>query len=92
MLSSGNGRPEICALNLLKIMRYEVPYDRIRGIPLDIVDMPQSDAIVEFIDAATWNIDTYEPRISSSAVISAAALPSGEAEAVIQIHRMMGRP
>ena len=31
MRAKGNGRPEVCATNLLKITRGEVSYDRIRG-------------------------------------------------------------
>ena len=32
MKASGNGAPEICVQNLLKTIRGEVPYERIKGI------------------------------------------------------------
>ena len=32
MRSSGNGNPAVCADNLTKISRGEIPYDRIRGV------------------------------------------------------------
>ena len=31
MKASGNGAPEICVQNLLKTIRGEVPYERIKG-------------------------------------------------------------
>lgn len=64
MLKSGNGDPRQCAENLLRIVRGEVPYDRVRGIDGSIVDMPEDDARIELEQDAKWNIENYEPRIA----------------------------
>lgn len=64
MKSSGNGHPEQCAINLLKITRGEVPYDRIKGRDATIVDAPISSAISKAEDDAEWLLSEYEPRIS----------------------------
>ena len=40
MRASGNGRPEQCAANLLKITRGEVPYDRLKGLGTSAIDGP----------------------------------------------------
>ena len=34
MKASGNGAPEICVQNLLKTIRGEVPYERIKGLSM----------------------------------------------------------
>lgn len=64
MLKSGNGDPHQCVENLLRIVRGEVPYDRVRGIDGSIVDMPEDDARIELEQDAKWNIENYEPRIA----------------------------
>jgi hypothetical protein len=68
MLASGNSAPEVCASNLLKITRYEVPYDRIKGMPADLWDMPADEAAVVFVEEGMYNIETYEPRLGGKAV------------------------
>lgn len=62
MRAHGNGNPEVCASNLLRITRGEVPYDRARGRDGTLVDQPngQDDAIAD----AEWLLETYEPRIN----------------------------
>ena len=40
MKASGNGAPEICVQNLLKTIRGEVPYERIKGIDRTLIDKP----------------------------------------------------
>lgn len=64
MLKSGNGDPRQCAENLLRIVRGEVPYDRVRGIDGSIIDIPEDDARIELEQDAKWNIENYEPRIA----------------------------
>lgn len=44
MKASGNGAPEICVQNLLKTIRGEVPYERIKGIDRTLIDKPSSPA------------------------------------------------
>ena len=63
MIKKGNGDPRLCAENLLRIVRGEVPYDRVRGINGSIIDMPEDDARVELDQDAKWNIENYEPRV-----------------------------
>ena len=44
MKASGNGAPEICVQNLLKTIRGEVPYERIKGIDRTLIDKPSETA------------------------------------------------
>ena len=61
MKASGNGAPEICVQNLLKTIRGEVPYERIKGIDRTLIDKPsETAATVEFL------VETYEPRVQLS--------------------------
>ena len=52
MKASGNGSPETCASNLLRIVRGEVPYDRVRGRDGALVDQP--NATDEAVADAEW--------------------------------------
>ena len=61
MKAHGNGTPETCASNLLRIVRGEIPYDRVRGRDGTLVDTP--NATSEAIADAEWVLGTYEPRI-----------------------------
>ena len=87
MLTSGNTKPETCAANLLKITRYEVPYERIKGLPAHMIDKPADEASVLFVEAATWNLETYEPRLSRSAVVTMSNANTSEASVMIEIRR-----
>lgn len=68
MRSKGNGNPEICAQNLLKITRGEVPYERIKGLDPRFIDRPHSIAEAEVQQDAEWLIETYEPRVNVNAI------------------------
>ena len=69
MLASGNGRPEVCALNLLRITRGEVPYDRIKGLAGDLIDIPAGTAGTDAVIAdAEWVLSIYEPRVRSDTI------------------------
>lgn len=61
MKASGNGAPETCASNLLRIVRGEVPYDRVRGRDGSLVDQP--NAADEAMADAEWLLEEYEPRV-----------------------------
>lgn len=64
MKASGNGDPGTCAENLLRIVRGEIPFDRVRGRDGALVDQPfNSD---EALDDAEWVLDQYEPRVEAS--------------------------
>ena len=68
MKAHGNGAPEVCASNLLRIVRGEVPYDRVRGRDGTLIDKPnaQDDAIADI----EWLLGTYEPRVNVESIVS----------------------
>ena len=68
MKATGNGNPEQCAVNLLRITRGEVPYDRIKGRDAALVDMPSTSAAREAEADAEWLIETYEPRMKVESI------------------------
>ena len=74
MRATGNGDPKVCADNLLKITRGEVPYERVKGIDARIVDRPYGEASAEFQQDAEWLLETYEPRVKVNAI---SVTPSG---------------
>ena len=59
MKASGNAAPETCVQNLLKTIRGEVPYERIKGIDRTLIDKPSGTAAndlaadVEFVGSDT---------------------------------------
>ena len=61
MKAKGNGTPETCASNLLRIVRGEVPYDRVRGRDAALIDQP--NATHKATADARWLLETYEPRV-----------------------------
>ncbi len=66
MRAHGNGLPETCAANLLRIVRGEVPYDRVRGRDGTLVDQPNVSN--EAITDAEWVLETYEPRVKADSI------------------------
>lgn len=62
MRGHGNGDIAVCANNLLRLSRGEVPYERIKGLDPRLVDSPESDVELEIQQDAEWLIGTYEPR------------------------------
>lgn len=66
MLSNGNGSPQTCVYNLMKLFQGEVPYDRLRGMNPDMIDKNTPDLNAEAISHAVWLIETYEPRVTLS--------------------------
>ena len=86
MKAHGNGRPETCASNLLRIVRGEVPYDRVRGRDGALVDQP--NATDEAIADAEWLLETYEPRVSVEGVEAIAeAGNAGDFSTLVNIKR-----
>lgn len=61
MKAHGNGNLETCAFNLLRIVRGEIPYDRVRGRDGALIDQP--NATDEAMADAEWVLRTYEPRV-----------------------------
>lgn len=90
MRADGNGNAEVCALNLLRISRGEIPYDRVRGRDAVLVDQPNSadDAVAD----AEWLLETYEPRINVDDVeITAEETPEGVFLLTADISRKEGQ-
>ena len=66
MKAHGNGTPEVCASNLLRIVRGEVAFDRIRGRNGALID--KANATDDAIMDAEWLLETYEPRVKVESI------------------------
>ena len=62
MLAKGNGAVNVCVNNLLRVVRGEVPYDRIKGLDPSLIDQNASLVAPEVQQNAEWTIGIYEPR------------------------------
>lgn len=86
MKAHGNGTPETCASNLLRIVRGEVPFDRVRGRDGALIDKP--NATDEAIADAEWLLETYEPRVTVESVETKEEAPlSGEFATLVNFKR-----
>ena len=86
MKAHGNGRPETCASNLLRLVRGEIPFDRVRGREGALVDQPNSSE--EAIADAEWVLQTYEPRVDIESIeANPEAALSGEFSMLVNIQR-----
>lgn len=74
MKASGNGTPAQCVGNLLRLIRGEVPYARLKGLNPQLIDSPSNSAAQELLADAEWLIENYEPRISLESINLEAAL------------------
>lgn len=85
MRKSGNGLPEVCASNLLQIVRGEVPFDRVRGRDGSLVDRPNAadDATAD----AEWLLNTYEPRVEIDTAGTTAETETGDFLTRVNIKR-----
>ena len=79
MKASGNAAPETCVQNLLKTIRGEVPYERIKGIDRTLIDKPSGTAADELAADVEFVVETYEPRVrlSSSELVALAEQAGG---------------
>ncbi len=86
MKAHGNGTPETCTSNLLRIVRGEVPYDRVKGRDGALIDQPNvTDEVVADIE---WLMETYEPRVTVESVEeNAEAALSGDFSTLVKIKR-----
>jgi len=66
--AKGNSRPELCAANLLRITRGEVPYERTKGLSIANIDSPATSARSDTAADAAWLLENYEPRIDVDSV------------------------
>ncbi|MFG6369240.1 MAG: early E1A protein [Lachnospiraceae bacterium] len=64
MRANGNGLPMQCVANLVRIVRGECVYDRIKGIDSTLIDKPEPIAKPLLITDVRWLIKTYEPRVN----------------------------
>jgi phage baseplate assembly protein W len=62
MKAKGNGDMAQCVGNLLRLIRGEVPYERLKGLDPRLIDMPSSQAAQALLADAEWLIENYEPR------------------------------
>lgn len=86
MKAHGNGTPETCASNLLRIVRGEVPYDRVRGRDAALID--KANATDEATADAEWLLENYEPRVTVESVETTAEVPlSGEFATLVNFKR-----
>lgn len=68
MRAKGNGAPDVCANNLLRMVRGEVPFERVKGLDPRLVDKVLTDARTELEADAEWLIDNYEPRVEFNGI------------------------
>lgn len=68
MKASGNGTPETCVQNLIKTIRGEVPYERIKGIDRTLIDQPGEAAAPDLTADVEYVVKTYEPRVKLGSV------------------------
>lgn len=68
MKAKGNSRPELCAANLLRIARGEVPYERTKGLSIANIDSPATTAGSDAAADAAWLLENFEPRIDVDSV------------------------
>ncbi len=73
MKASGNAAPETCVQNLLKTIRGEVPYERIKGIDRTLIDRPSGTAANDLAADVEFVVETYEPRVRLSSFRSGRA-------------------
>ena len=62
MRASGHGDVSVCANNLLRLFRGEVPYERVKGLDPRLIDRPLNEAEMDAQQDADWLLETYEPR------------------------------
>lgn len=87
MRKTGNGLPELCANNLLRIRRGEVAYERVKGIDGSLIDMPSEEAKDDAAEDAERQIEIFEPRIEVDSIETIGENDAGSFEFDINIHR-----
>ena len=76
MRAQGNGLPQVCAANLLRTVRGEVAYDRLRGRDGALIDQPNAT------DAAAAD----EPRVNAEEIVTdPSGVLSGEFNMTVNI-------
>lgn len=73
MRKTGNSRPEVCAYNILSIVRGEVAYERVKGVDGRLHDQPAAFSAAEAGSDAERQLKIFEPRISADSVTAVSA-------------------
>ena len=68
MRANGNGAPDVCANNLLRIARGEVPFERVKGLDPRMIDRPMGIVQNDIRQDAEWLLSTYEPRVTVNGI------------------------
>ncbi len=68
MKAHGNGDVKTCVQNLLRIVRGEVPYERVKGLDPRLIDKPTAVVKPDVQQDARWLLETYEPRAEVESV------------------------
>lgn len=77
MKASGNGTVHQCIMNLLRMVRGECPYERVKGLDPRHTDKPTETVAQDIQQDAFWLIETYEPRAAVESVDVSAADAEG---------------
>lgn len=63
MLPKGNGSPQICVANLIRMTRGEIPFARVKGIDPRHFSRPALTEKEPLMADIEWLIETFEPRV-----------------------------
>lgn len=64
MRAAGNGKPEVCAHNLVRTVRGEVAYVRTKGLDTQFIDQPSIGVSPLATADARRQLQIFEPRIN----------------------------
>ncbi len=87
MKKTGNGLPETCVDNLVRIRRGEVAYERVKGIDVSLIDQPTSEILEDASSDAERQIEIFEPRVDVDSVECTGEEGGGNFNFDISIHR-----
>lgn len=87
MKKTGNGLPETCVDNLVRIRRGEVAYERVKGIDVSLIDQPTSEILEDASSDAERQIEIFEPRVDVDSVECTGEEGGGNFKFDISIHR-----
>lgn len=69
MKKSGNGNPETCARNLMKLEQGDIALDGLRGLPRNLVDRSVAKSIPELKNSIKFVLESYEPRVDVTNIL-----------------------
>lgn len=88
MKSSGNGNPAVCANNLVRISRGEIPFDRIKGVRLSELTGASLSEWEDLEEDIKWMVKTYEPRVDVDSVdIETTDAANGQVAVTVNVKR-----